>query len=274
MYALRRRRPFSASSIPAPVHRRAIRALRQRFTLRHTCATHLAHDTVDTLDHVGAGARTPEFRRQSEPGYREDLVQSFEDGAGNARRLLLKSPGEVARKTLCLGDILKFPGLTKRSADTGVEMHGQAVRDVPALVDLATPDRGISPEAAADRRFAELLKETRIDALPLVDEKDHIHAPDARGYGYRAIHLDLKSNVGDSKLRSEIVPFEIQIRTRLQDAWAALSHEDIYKQADRPDDLEAWARDLADVLPAVDQTAPRIRSHAMRKNLHREAVPT
>ena len=46
---------------------------------------HLVDDTVDTLDHVGPGERTPEFRRQSEPDHREDLVQSVEYGAGDAR---------------------------------------------------------------------------------------------------------------------------------------------------------------------------------------------
>ena len=105
LHALRRRRPFPASGIPAPVHRRAIRALRQRFTFRHTW-----HDTTDTLDHVGAGERTPEFRWQSEPGHGEDLVQSSKNGTGDVRRLLLRPPGEVAKKTFCLGGIFKFPG--------------------------------------------------------------------------------------------------------------------------------------------------------------------
>ena len=113
------------------------------------------------------------------------------------------------------------------------------------------------------RRFSELLKESGIDARPLVDEQDHVHAPDEKGY--RALHLDLKLNVGKSAFQAEIVPCEVQIRTRLQDAWAELTHEDIYKQANLPEDLEARARDLAEVLAAADQIATRIRSRAMRE---------
>ena len=105
---------------------------------------------------------------KDEPGHREDLVQSFEDGAGDARCLLLKPPGKVAQKTLCLGSLLEFPGLTQGSANTGVEMPGQAFHDVPALVDLAALDRGISPEAAADR----LAQGLRWQALSLVPNRD------------------------------------------------------------------------------------------------------
>ena len=113
------------------------------------------------------------------------------------------------------------------------------------------------------RRFAELLIESGVDARPLVDEQDHMHVPDERGY--RALHLDLRLNVGKHPLRREIVPCEVQVRTRLQDAWAELSHGDIYKQANLPEDLEARARDLAEVLAAADRIASRIRSRALRE---------
>ena len=57
----------------------------------------------------------------------------------------------------------------------------------------------------------------------------------------------------------------MQIRSRLQDAWAELSHDDIYKQPNLPEDLRARAKDLAEVLAAADKIASDIRSRVMRE---------
>ncbi len=112
------------------------------------------------------------------------------------------------------------------------------------------------------RRFAELLKEDNGDVRPLVDEADYIQKPQDRGY--RALHLDLVMLVGGSVLRPDTVRCEVQIRTLLQDAWANLVHDDIYKQMGLPEDLEARARDLAAVLATADEIASSIRSRAAR----------
>ena len=113
------------------------------------------------------------------------------------------------------------------------------------------------------RRFAELLKENSGDVRPLIDEQDYILAPEGRGY--RALHLDLKLNVSKTAYDYEIVSCEVQIRTLLQDAWAELAHDDIYKQTRLPEDLEARASDLAEVLAAADRIAGSIRSRALRE---------
>ncbi|RXT29848.1 hypothetical protein B5P46_01935 [Rhizobium leguminosarum] len=106
-------------------------------------------------------------------------------------------------------------------------------------------------------RFVELLKE----ALPIFPQKpevqDQIAVPN--GAGYRALHLNFGLDVGKHPLSPMRYPCEVQVRTRLQDAWAELSHDDIYKAEGLPDDLRDRFRDLAITLMAADTIASGIR---------------
>ena len=104
-------------------------------------------------------------------------------------------------------------------------------------------------------RFVELLRE----ALPAgtVAIQDQIDEPNSAGY--RALHVNLSLRVGTDPFRPELVPCEIQIRTRLQDAWAVLSHDDIYKQQELPEEVRARFKDLSEVLAAADHIASDIR---------------
>ena len=110
-------------------------------------------------------------------------------------------------------------------------------------------------------RFRELLKE----ALPAeVTEQDYISKPDDAGY--RALHLNFRLGFPDSQSGSPLdffhkkVGCEVQIRSLLQDAWARLSHADIYKGDDLPADLRERMTDLSDVLFSTDQIASRVRN--------------
>ena len=115
------------------------------------------------------------------------------------------------------------------------------------------------------RRFAELLKEH----LPLsldyeFDVQDYISEP--KEGGYRALHINCMMDLAGKSFIPDSVPCEVQIRTRLQNSWAELSHDDIYKQsADLPEDLRARTQDLAEVLAAADKIAADIRERVMRE---------
>lgn len=110
------------------------------------------------------------------------------------------------------------------------------------------------------RRFAELLKGELCDNYDVRDYMDKPHED-----GYRALHINWGMDVGEP-LSPNIVSCEVQIRTRLQDAWAELSHDDTYKQAHLlPDGLRARAKDLAEILAAADRIASDIRLDVTKK---------
>ena len=88
------------------------------------------------------------------------------------------------------------------------------------------------------------------------NSKDYVSAP--KPSGYRAMHLEYAVQVpGDE----DPVPVELQIKTRLQDAWGELTHEDLYKPGGglRPSPFhESVARTIADLLAIVDNLADEL----------------
>ena len=75
----------------------------------------------------------------------------------DARFLMLQTPDQVAQEPLGLVCVVLVPGLTERLLDARVQMLGQALDDVTALVDLAALDGGGHTEGVSDR-FAECLR--------------------------------------------------------------------------------------------------------------------
>ncbi len=121
------------------------------------------------------------------------------------------------------------------------------------------------------QRFAELLKEKLPATWGEVDVQDYTSEPNEGGY--RALHVNFRLYVGEHLFQPDLVPCEVQIRSRLQNAWAELSHDDIYKQPGLPEDLRARAKDLAEVLAAADRIASDIRSRVMRETESQEHRP-
>lgn len=119
-------------------------------------------------------------------------------------------------------------------------------------------------------RFAELLKEQLPTFWNTFEIQDYIQEPKG---GYRALHVNFRLNVSEN-LSPELVPCEVQIRSLLQHAWAELSHADIYKQHDLPEDLRDRTGDLAAVLAAADTIASGIRSRAVSKSAVPEQSPS
>jgi putative GTP pyrophosphokinase len=105
-------------------------------------------------------------------------------------------------------------------------------------------------------RFEELLKECLPADSGQIERQDYIDKP--KKHGYRALHLNFRLNVSRAP-DPELIPCEIQLRSRLQDAWAQLSHGDIYKQQHLPPDLLDRVKDLSDLLAQADSTASSIR---------------
>jgi putative GTP pyrophosphokinase len=120
-------------------------------------------------------------------------------------------------------------------------------------------------------RFAELLKERLAGAPEEFEIQDHIKNPNKGGY--RALHVNFRLDIGGHPFAPDRVPCEVQIRSRLQDAWAELSHDDIYKQPDLAADLRARAKDLAEILAAADRIASDIRTRVTEESISPEQRP-
>lgn len=105
-------------------------------------------------------------------------------------------------------------------------------------------------------RFCQLLEE-KLNDEQIINKDDFIRNPQPSGY--RAVHFNVYINVSSSFPPNRI-PCEIQIRTLLQDAWAELTHDDIYKIDDSlPEDLKSRMGDLAIHLAAADENAQKVR---------------
>ncbi|MFA7281948.1 MAG: hypothetical protein WC100_17830 [Sterolibacterium sp.] len=109
-------------------------------------------------------------------------------------------------------------------------------------------------------RFAELLRE-RLPWDSRFEIQDYIKTPNS--HGYRSLHINFMLDATDTFVPDR-VGCEVQIRTRLQDAWGELTHGDIYKQDDVPEDLREQALHLADLLVTADKMASTIRRRAVQ----------
>src|SRR3954470_16172552 len=113
-------------------------------------AADAADGSVYVFDDVGAGERASEFQRQTEPRDGEDLVDTFQDAGGDARRLAFEPASEVPDQLLGLVGVVQLPGLAQRLPDRTMEVLGQALDDVTGLVNLAALDRRVAAERLPD----------------------------------------------------------------------------------------------------------------------------
>ncbi len=100
--------------------------------------------------------------------------------------------------------------------------------------------------------FDALRDPDQLGSFVLIEEKNYVDPP--KPSGYRAAHVTLQIPVDDAAP----VYAEIQVKTRLQDAWSELTHEDMYKPgaAMKPSELhQEFARAMANMLATVDDMA-------------------
>lgn len=127
-----------------------------------------------------------------------------------------------------------------------VEQH---VRDVVGLKVLCKSTR--DQRMLADRLVRDQPAGMRLSQPP----KDYVSKP--KPSGYRAIHLEYLVQVPGH----DDVAVEVQIKTRLQDAWSELTHEDLYKPG-APIKVtpfhESVALTMANLLAEVDRLADNL----------------
>jgi putative GTP pyrophosphokinase len=102
-------------------------------------------------------------------------------------------------------------------------------------------------------RAVDVLKET----FSILKEDDKATAADASSFGYSGTHLDCRLGDGFAGIRYDRIKdhvFEIQVRTIVEDAWAAVSHVLGYKgQASIPQELQRDFYALSGMFYVADQ---------------------
>ncbi|WP_166970546.1 GTP pyrophosphokinase [Brevibacterium atlanticum] len=130
------------------------------------------------------------------------------------------------------------------------------VRDTDDVEDQIRDIVGIKVLCKSPRdqkmMFEALRDPEQLGSFDLIESRDYTNPPKASGY--RACHVILRipSDQGQP------VFAEIQVKTRLQDAWSELTHEDMYKPgaAMKPSKLHGeFARAMANMLATVDDMA-------------------
>ncbi|MCY3876730.1 MAG: hypothetical protein OXF88_20865 [Rhodobacteraceae bacterium] len=201
----------------------------------------------------------------------EDRAPALDRVADRLRSILESVVATIESKTLVRAEVrrvrIKKLSSVKRKAESGGWKADQALSHCSDLIG----GRVVCNNVEDAQRFAELLKEKLPSIWSEVDVQDYTKEPNEGGY--RALHVNFRLDVGDGVFRRDLVPCEVQIRSLLQDAWAELSHDDIYKQPDLPEDLRARAKDLSEVLAAADRIASDIRSRVMRETESQEHRP-
>lgn len=169
---------------------------------------------------------------------------------------------EIEDKTLVRAEvrsirIKQLPELARKA-----EKNGWGANDAMSLCGDLVGGRVVCNNIEDVYRFAELLKEKLPQDGGSFQIQDQIKEPNDGGY--RAVHVNFGLDTGGS-MALDLIPCEVQIRSRLQDSWAELSHDDIYKQKDLPEDLRRRVRDLADILAVADTIASDIRKRAVQE---------
>ncbi|WAC66221.1 (p)ppGpp synthetase [Agrococcus sp. SL85] len=106
--------------------------------------------------------------------------------------------------------------------------------------------------------------------IAVLAKKDYVAVP--KPSGYRALHYELEVAVADG---AEPVIVEVQVKTRLQDAWSELTHEDLYKPggALRAGEFhQSIAETMANLLREVDRLAGTLASE-IESTLEAPATP-
>lgn len=218
--------------------------------------------TGNTTSHVNDDPLVRQYR-----GKRKSLQKA----RAKLRSLLKEAITQIEDKQLVraqLGSVrIKDIGSLRKKAAKNDWSAERAFRECGDLVG----GRVVCSNTKDVYRFVELLKENLSSDWEPYDIQDQILKPNK--HGYRALHVNLGLDVGETPLHPERIPCEIQIRTRLQDAWAELSHNDIYKQEGLPADLSARFSDLAEILAAADRIAGEIRLRVAQEMAPPEHLP-
>ena len=104
------------------------------------------------------------------------------------------------------------------------------------------------------RKFVEML--TMYPGINIIESKDYITCPKESGYRSHHLIVEIPVELSGGTIN---VKAEIQVRTLLMDAWAALEHETIYKNKNCSDQSRRMLRDYSYILSSMDHNMVDIK---------------
>ena len=204
-------------------------------------------------------------------GIYERRTPAVERAGRRLRSILAEVVAAIEDKTLVRAEVRSVRLKELSSIERKAAAKGWSAEEALSACSDLIGGRVVCNNIEDVYRFAELLKERIPGALGEFEIQDHIKKPN--NGGYRALHVNFRLDIGQHPFQPDLVPCEVQIRSRLQDAWAELSHDDIYKQPELPEDLRARAKELAEVLAAADRIASDIRARVTEESIPPEQRP-
>ena len=111
------------------------------------------------------------------------------------------------------------------------------------------------------------IKDVVRETFAVISDDDKTESKDVDRFGYLASHVIARlGNEHTPALNLNDLPFEIQIRTIAQHAWASISHKLFYKQSDKiPQDQERDFHALSALFYVADSQFLWLRNEQNRR---------
>jgi len=145
------------------------------------------------------------------------------------------------------GRIKKVHSIIRKACDKGIPAQNvfDEIPDILGIRIVVNNLRDIEPLTAEMQA---------VPGLSLLESEEH-----SDEIGYRALHFKASYLIKGEGAKEPVI-FEIQIRTVLQDAWAILTHRDVYKnKSDLPRLAASLSENMSRILSAFDRMADDFR---------------
>jgi len=187
---------------------------------------------------------------ENEKNYKYALKQALRD-----LRILKNSSKAYLRIAYIDGRVKELPSLIRKAYEKQISIDNvfDYINDILGFRIIINNLKDITPV------IQELEKHQN---FKIIRSENHSDGP------YRAVHLKANYLFENQNEKNEL-SCEIQIRTLLQDAWAILTHHDIYRnQANLPDLAKIISDNLSQLLASLDSMADDFR-----KQIEKEVQP-
>jgi len=179
---------------------------------------------------------------------------------------IAKVEGRVKDRDECLR---KF----SRKYRTALEESGTSYEIRPYITDLI----GVRVVCLYEDELEKVAQivQSHFDVIDVTDKVSAMEGTEA-SFGYKGLHLDLRLNAAQAALPDNAAhasqPFELQVRTLIQDAWSVLDHKIKYKKS-IPAQLKRRINVLSALFELSDREFRQIRD-ATAAELQRAAEET